>query len=72
MYRYDFGGWSDALLTDNLYQGYDNFIFVNSSVLGTFLPSYKGKWTDIYIYDVIQNATNNHILYNTHNKVALV
>ena len=47
---YDFGGWSDALLQDNLYQNYDNFIFINSSVIGPFLrPEFKGKWTDIYL-----------------------
>lgn len=47
---YDFGGWSDALLKDNLYMGYENFIFVNSTVIGPFLPMYyKGKWTDIYV-----------------------
>ena len=59
MYRenigYDFGGWSDGILTHDLYKGYDNFIFVNSSVIGPFVPSYyKGKWTDIYI-DGIKN-----------------
>ena len=53
---YDFGGWSDALLTDNLYENYDNFIFVNSSVIGPFLPSYyKDKWTDIYINGLQNN-----------------
>jgi hypothetical protein len=47
---YDFGGWSDALLKDNLYQNYDNFIFVNSSVIGPFLRSeFKGKWIDMYL-----------------------
>ena len=47
---YDFGGWSDALLINNLYKNYDNFIFVNSSVIGPFLPSnYKCKWTDIFL-----------------------
>ena len=47
---YDFGGWSDGLLTSNLYENYDNFIFVNSSAIGPFIPSYyKDKWTDIYI-----------------------
>jgi|UniRef100_A0A6C0BI24 hypothetical protein len=52
---YDFGGWSDALLTNHLYESYDHFIFVNSSVIGPFIPSYyKGKWTDIYI-DGLQN-----------------
>jgi hypothetical protein len=54
MYRdnigFDFGGWSEALLTNNLYEKYDKFIFVNSSVIGPFLPSYyKDKWTDVYI-----------------------
>jgi len=52
---YDFGGWSDALLINNLYKNYDKFIFVNSSVIGPFIPSYyKKKWTDIYI-DGLQN-----------------
>ena len=47
---YDFGGWSEGLLKDDLYKNYDHFIFVNSSVIGPFLPSYfKGKWTDVYI-----------------------
>ena len=53
---FDFGGWSDALLTDNLYQQYDNFIFVNSSVVGPFLPpNYTGKWTDIFINGLKDN-----------------
>lgn len=53
---YDFGGWSDALLTNNLYENYDNFIFVNSSVIGPFIASYyKGKWTDIYINGLQNN-----------------
>jgi len=54
---YDFGGWSDALLTENLYKKYDNFIFVNSSVIGPFLPDdYKDKWTDIYINGLKNNV----------------
>ena len=53
---YDFGGWSDALLTDDLYKAYNTFIFVNSSVIGPFLPSYfKGKWTDIYVNGLHDN-----------------
>ena len=53
---YDFGGWSDALLRDNLYKNYDNFIFVNSSVIGPFLKTnYKGKWTDIYLNELQGN-----------------
>jgi len=47
---YDFGGWSRALLYNDLYKEYDNFIFVNSTAVGPFLPSYVNeKWTDIYI-----------------------
>lgn len=54
---YDFGGWSDALLTNNLYENYDYFIFVNSSVIGPFIPFYyKDKWTDIYINELQNNV----------------
>jgi len=60
---YDFGGWSEALLTKEtllnkyLYERYDHFIFVNSSVMGPFLPSYyKGKWTDIYVNGLQNNV----------------
>jgi hypothetical protein len=54
---YDFGGWSDALLVDKLYMKYDQFIFVNSSVMGPFIPSYyKGKWTDIYLDGLRENV----------------
>jgi hypothetical protein len=53
---YDFGGWSEALLTNNLYKKYNYFIFANSSIIGPFLPSYyKGKWTDIYINGLQNN-----------------
>jgi hypothetical protein len=53
---YDFGGWSDGLLINNLYKNYDNFIFVNSSVIGPFLPkNYIGKWTDIYLNGLQNN-----------------
>jgi lipopolysaccharide biosynthesis protein len=37
---FDFGGWSYGLLYNNLYVGYDYFIFVNSTVSGPYLPSY--------------------------------
>jgi hypothetical protein len=53
---FDFGGWSDALLTNNLYENYDNFIFVNSSVMGPFI--YRGiffKWTDVYLNGLKDN-----------------
>ena len=52
----DFGGWSDALLTNNLYKNYKYFIFVNSSVLGPFINSdYKGNWIDIFINGLQEN-----------------
>ena len=47
---FDFGGWSDGLLTDDLYKNYTHFIFINSSVYGPYLhPDYKGRWTDKYL-----------------------
>ena len=53
---YDFGGWSYALLTQDLYKQYDQFIFVNSSVMGPYLPDYKGKWTDLYLNGLRDNV----------------
>lgn len=54
---YDFGGWSEALLKNNLYKNYDKFIFVNSSVVGPFLPNdFQGKWTDIYTNGLQNNV----------------
>jgi len=54
---YDFGGWSDALLTNDLYKNYENFIFANSSIIGPFLkPDFKGKWTDIYLNGLKENV----------------
>lgn len=59
---YDFGGWSDGILTNDLYKQYDNFIFVNSSVIGPFMPSYyKGKWTDIYIGGLKNGGLKNGV-----------
>lgn len=53
---YDNGGWSEALLTNNLYQNYDKFIFMNSSVMGPYIASYfTGKWTDIYLNGLKNN-----------------
>jgi lipopolysaccharide biosynthesis protein len=53
---FDFGGWSDALLINDLYKNYDKFIFVNSSVMGPYIPSYcREKWTDVYINGLKDN-----------------
>ena len=47
---YDFGGWSEGLLRDDLYKKYDYFIFANSSIIGPFIVDYhKEKWTSILI-----------------------
>jgi hypothetical protein len=54
---YDFGGWSDGLLNDDLYKHYDKFIFINSSCIGPFTPTYyNGNWCDIFT-----NRINNDI-----------
>jgi hypothetical protein len=46
---YDFGGWSEVLLKNNLYENYDTFIFCNSSIIGPFITA---KWTDIYLNEL--------------------
>jgi hypothetical protein len=54
---YDFGGWSFGLLHNDFYKNYDNYICVNSSVCGPYLPpDFKGKWTDIFI-----NGLNDYV-----------
>ena len=45
---YDFGAWSDAILTHHLVNKYDNFIFLNSSVSGPYVYT-KEKWTDLFL-----------------------
>jgi len=58
---YDFGGWSDALLKDNLYKKYNKFIFANSSIVGPYLrKDFPGKWTDVYL-----NGLNNCELFGS-------
>jgi hypothetical protein len=53
---FDFGGWSDALLINDLYKKYNHFIFVNSSALGPYLhSSFQGRWTDIYLNGLKNN-----------------
>ena len=54
---YDFGGWSDALLSKSLYKDFDNFIFVNSSCIGPFTPSYfQGNWCDIFLNKITETT----------------
>jgi len=72
---YDFGGWSDALLKNDLYKGYENFIFVNSSVIGPFLPkNNRNMWVYYYLNGLKNNiklfgsSINNHFnpIQNAH------
>lgn len=75
---FDFGGWSEGIMTNDLYKNYDNFIFVNSSVIGPHLPCYyKGKWTDVYLQglnDKVKlfgstiNVPHTHVLKYFYNK----
>ena len=42
---YDFGAWSEGLLGNDRYSAYDHFVFVNSSVIGPYLPDgYTKPW----------------------------
>lgn len=63
---YDFGGWSECLLTDNMYKNYDNFIFANSSIIGPFLR--EGRWTDVYINGLKDNVKLFGSTINTMNE----
>jgi hypothetical protein len=78
---YDFGGWSEGLLRNDLYKNYYYFIFANSSVIGPILPLYNTKiWTDIYLEGLnkdvklfgssINTCVNNlHVKINTNREI---
>ena len=45
---FDFGGWSVGLLENDFYKNYDKFLFINSSVVGPFIPPYFDKpWPEL-------------------------
>ena len=47
---HDFGGWSAGVLTDNRYQHYARFLFLNASVIGPFVPSgYERPWPELFL-----------------------
>jgi hypothetical protein len=50
----DFGGWSEGLLKDRLYEKYDKFIFANSTIMGPFIQD-NAKWTDYYVNGLRDN-----------------
>jgi len=54
---FDFGAWSEGIYKNKNYDNYDYFIFVNSSVIGPFLPDSQKekKWTDIFISGLTDN-----------------
>jgi hypothetical protein len=53
---YDFAAWSHGLFYNDIYKNYHHFIFVNSSVMGPYLPTgFEGYWTDIYINGLLQD-----------------
>ena len=46
----DFGGYSSALRELKSINGYDYFIFVNSSVRGPFIPNFfQGCWSELFL-----------------------
>jgi hypothetical protein len=66
----DFGGWSEGLVHNDLYKRYETFIFVNSSVVGPFLPTYyQGKWPEIYLDGL--KKENIHLFGSTINNAGV-
>ena len=59
---YDFGAWSEGLLAGDRYKQYDNFIFLNSSVIGPYLPDgYAKQWP----YRFLDGLTDNIKLFGS-------
>jgi hypothetical protein len=48
--NFDYGGYCSAIQTLDLWQRYDFYLFINSSVRGPFLPAYcNQEWTKLFI-----------------------
>ena len=66
---YDFGAWSEVLLTQDAYKKYDYFIFANSSIIGPFLkPEDTQKWPSYYI-NGLKNNNNVKLFGSTINTI---
>ena len=66
---FDFGGWSYAILKDNLYYKYNKFLFVNSSVIGPFIPSnYNKRWVYKFVDELKDNIKLFGCTINTNGK----
>jgi len=60
---FDFGGWSEGLLKDNLYLNYDSFIFINSTVYGPYIDKSNDElWPNILLNGL---NYNNRKLFGT-------
>lgn len=47
---FDFGGWGETLLYNDIYKRYSHYIFINSSCIGPFVqPYHKGEWPMIFL-----------------------
>jgi len=47
---YDFGAWSDGILSSDNSNKYDNYVFINSTVIGPFLDEdYLKPWPEIFL-----------------------
>jgi lipopolysaccharide biosynthesis protein len=57
---YDFGGWSEGILTNNRYKNYDYFLFLNSSIKGPYLETTNKKE---YVYKFIRPLNNDTRLF---------
>jgi len=48
--NFDYGGYCAVIQTLDLWQQYDFYLFINSSVRGPFLPAYcNQEWTNLFI-----------------------
>ena len=68
---WDFGAWSYGLLTNNIYKNYDYFVFVNSSVIGPYLPPdiSKEDWVGLFVEPIKTRVNNIRLFGSTINTI---
>ena len=63
---WDNGGYSEALFFEDNYKKYKDFVFVNSTVIGPFMPSYcKERWTSVLTNGLVDDIHCFGTMINT-------
>lgn len=60
------GAYAEALLKDDLYKKYKNFILLNASLRGPFVPYWsEACWSDLYLNKITDEVKVHPPIYRS-------